>query len=237
MAAPPAKNTPKDVQVMQAVLKDIGVSDYEPRVVNQMLEFAYRYVTDVLDDAKVYAGHSGKKTIDGDDVRLAVQCKMDHSFTSPPPRDLLMEVARHKNSQSLPLIKKYTGPRLPPDRYCLSSTNYRMKSKKPRLHITPGGLTSLGGGSRTPQGLVQTLTPGSRIQGKPRLTTNLSTGQLSLVTMGVTRPTVTVVSKPSTPIATTVTIPKPSFQISAGPSSILSNMKRKREENDDYDKP
>jgi hypothetical protein len=46
------------------------------------------YVTDVLDDAKVYAGHAGKKTIDGDDVRLAVQCKMDHSFTSPPPRDV-----------------------------------------------------------------------------------------------------------------------------------------------------
>jgi hypothetical protein len=56
---------------------------------------------------------------------------------------------------------------------------------------------------------------GSRIQGKSRLT-NLSAGQLSLVTMGVTRPTVTVVSKPSTPIATTVTIPKPTFQLSTG---------------------
>ena len=46
------------------------------------------YVTDVLDDAKVYSGHAGKKTIDTEDVRLAVQCKMDHSFTTPPPRDV-----------------------------------------------------------------------------------------------------------------------------------------------------
>ena len=41
-----------------------------------------------MDDAKVYSGHAGKKTIDTEDVRLAVQCKMDHSFTTPPPRDV-----------------------------------------------------------------------------------------------------------------------------------------------------
>ena len=35
-----------------------------------------------------------------------------------------------KNSQPLPLIKPYTGPKLPPDRYCLSSANYRLKSLK-----------------------------------------------------------------------------------------------------------
>lgn len=46
------------------------------------------YVTDVLDDSKVYSSHANKKTIDGDDVRLAIQCRMDHSFTTPPPRDV-----------------------------------------------------------------------------------------------------------------------------------------------------
>ena len=45
-------------------------------------------MTDVLDDAKVYSSHAGKKSIDTEDVRLAVQCKMDHSFTTPPPRDV-----------------------------------------------------------------------------------------------------------------------------------------------------
>lgn len=40
----------------------------------------------------------------------------------------LLEVARQKNQTPLPLIKPYTGPRLPPDRYCLTAPNYRLKS-------------------------------------------------------------------------------------------------------------
>ncbi len=36
------KSTPKDAQVMAAILKEMGVTDYEPRVINQMLEFTYR---------------------------------------------------------------------------------------------------------------------------------------------------------------------------------------------------
>ena len=42
---------------------------------------------------------------------------------------LLMDVARHKNSVPLPLIKPFTGPKLPPDRYCLTAPNYRLKSQ------------------------------------------------------------------------------------------------------------
>ena len=46
------------------------------------------YVTDVLEDAKVYCSHANKKSLDAEDIKLAVQCRMDHSFTSPPPRDV-----------------------------------------------------------------------------------------------------------------------------------------------------
>lgn len=48
------------------------------------------YVADTLDDAKVYSNHASKKNIDGDDVKLAVQCRMDNAFTSPPPRDVII---------------------------------------------------------------------------------------------------------------------------------------------------
>ena len=30
-------------QVMISILKDMGINDFEPRVVNQMLEFSYRF--------------------------------------------------------------------------------------------------------------------------------------------------------------------------------------------------
>jgi Transcription initiation factor IID, 31kD subunit len=43
---------------------------------------------------------------------------------------LLMDVARHKNSIPLPLIKPFSGPKLPPDRYCLTAANYRLKAGK-----------------------------------------------------------------------------------------------------------
>jgi len=45
-------------------------------------------VTDILDDAKSYSVHASKKSIDIDDVKLSIQCKLDHSFTNPPPREV-----------------------------------------------------------------------------------------------------------------------------------------------------
>lgn len=101
------------LQVMVQILKDMGITEYEPRVVNQMLEFTYResrgcststchqmeafrplcfllsgYVTTIIEDAKIYATHAKKSTVDADDIKLAIQCRMDQSFTSPPPRDV-----------------------------------------------------------------------------------------------------------------------------------------------------
>ena len=38
------KCIPKDGQVMISILKDMGINDFEPRVVNQMLEFSYRWI-------------------------------------------------------------------------------------------------------------------------------------------------------------------------------------------------
>ena len=32
---------PRDAAVMESILKEMGVEDYEPNVINQMLEFSY----------------------------------------------------------------------------------------------------------------------------------------------------------------------------------------------------
>lgn len=52
---------PQDEMAMRSILKDMGITEYEPRVVQQMLEFAYRYTTEVLEEAKVYSNHAKKK--------------------------------------------------------------------------------------------------------------------------------------------------------------------------------
>jgi len=123
------KCIPKDGQVMISILKDMGINDFEPRVVNQMLEFSYRYVTNILEESKVYSQHAGKKQLDLDDVKLSVTMQAEQSFTAPPPRESLLELARVKNATQLPIPQNKLGLRLPPDRHCLTNTNYRLKGK------------------------------------------------------------------------------------------------------------
>jgi len=191
----PSKSSPKDAQVMSAILKDMGVLDSETRLINQMLEFTYRYVTDVLEDAKVYSNHANRKNIDAEDIKLAVQVKMDHSFTSPPPRDLLMEIARQKNSQPLPLIKPYQGPRLPPDRYCLSQPNYKLKTQK------------------KPRGVQYGLPMSQRLGINPQVK-NLASPNLGVVNKSMSQPTVAIINKPQV---------KPTVRINPGLSGIGSS--------------
>ncbi|CAD5115349.1 DgyrCDS4329 [Dimorphilus gyrociliatus] len=154
---------------MQAILQEMGVKDYEPRLVNIMLEFSYKYVSDVLDDAKAFSNHAGKKTIDTEDVKLAVQTRMDYSFSQPPPRDLLLTVAKQKNSQPLPVIKAYTGLKLPPDRFCLTAPNFKLKSEKkvrmvqPTLQriVPPGSLSVMQRGNNNSNVSTIRLVPSS----------------------------------------------------------------------------
>uniref|UniRef100_A0A1X7U1K9 Histone H2A/H2B/H3 domain-containing protein n=1 Tax=Amphimedon queenslandica TaxID=400682 RepID=A0A1X7U1K9_AMPQE len=47
----------------------------------------YRYIVNVLEDAKLYSEYANKTEIDESDVRLAIQNRLDHSFTAPPPRE------------------------------------------------------------------------------------------------------------------------------------------------------
>eukprot|EP01134_Creolimax_fragrantissima_P002849 CFRG2849T1 len=121
---------PKHVQVIQSILSSMGVENYEPRVVNQLLEFTYRYVSEVLENAKVYSEHSGKTKVDVDDVRLSIQSKVNFSFTAPPPREFQMDLAQKRNAQKLHDIPQRMGVRLPPERYCLSAMNYQVEVDK-----------------------------------------------------------------------------------------------------------
>lgn len=90
-----------------------------------------------MDDSRVYANHAKKKFIDLDDVRLAVKMQLERSFTNPPPRDVLLDVARAKNNIPLPFVKPNNGLRLPPDRYCLNATNYRLKNVTKKVAQKP----------------------------------------------------------------------------------------------------
>ncbi|XP_038631364.1 transcription initiation factor TFIID subunit 9 [Scyliorhinus canicula] len=251
MAAP--KSVPRDAQVMAQILKDMGITEYEPRVINQMLEFTYRYVTTILEDAKIYSSHAKKASVDADDVRLAIQCRMDHSFTSPPPRDFLLEIARQKNQNPLPLIKPYAGPRLPPDRYCLTAPNYKLKSLHKKVTSSAGRITV----PRLSVGTCVTSRPSTPTLGTPSSQTVAVTTKVGTpVSLAGQRFTVQIPSsqtnvKSATGISSTTSVQNvlinPSLigsknilittnMVSASGSTNETNpLKRKHEDDDDYD--
>ncbi|CAL8118772.1 unnamed protein product [Orchesella dallaii] len=153
------KQVPRDAAVMHAILKEMGVPLYEPRVVNQMLEFVYRYITNVVEEARVYSSYAKKKTVDNDDVKLAIKMLNDKSLSCVPPRELLLDIAKTKNTQPLPLLKSGSGLRLPPDRYCLTQTNYQLQFNKKAVTSSAAKpanirLSSSSGAFKTPLGVA-----------------------------------------------------------------------------------
>ncbi|KPJ12838.1 hypothetical protein RR48_10468 [Papilio machaon] len=223
------KHIPKDAQVIMSIMKEVGITDYEPRVVNQLLEFIFRYVTCILEDARAFANHSKKKTIDLDDVRLAVQLQLDKSFTSAPPREVLLELARTKNVNPLPLIKPHCGLRLPPDRYCLTACNYRLKVPTKKSITKP-----------PPTPVVKTMTTPKPLSSQQNVVVKRPSGAI----VNVSSSKANVVPKPLLKFTSgSKVVAKPAVRVTAGPSSQgplkmeidePGAQKRKRDD-DDYD--
>ncbi len=47
------------------------------------------YVTTILDDARAFSNHAGKKSVDADDIKIAIKSKVDYSFTNTPSKEVL----------------------------------------------------------------------------------------------------------------------------------------------------
>ncbi|RIB02825.1 transcription initiation factor IID, 31kD subunit-domain-containing protein [Gigaspora rosea] len=137
MTAQPSNNVqplqrdqvPRDSKVMELIIRSAGVSDFEPKVVQQLLEFTHRYTIDVIQDAAAYAEHTGKNDIDDDDIKLAIQGRINHSFIHPPQQEFLTQLAKEQNKEPLPQVPLRYGLRLPPERHCLTALNFKIISE------------------------------------------------------------------------------------------------------------
>ncbi|OIR57729.1 MAG: transcription initiation factor TFIID subunit 9B [Amphiamblys sp. WSBS2006] len=120
---------PTDAKIISFLLKANNVEECDPMVIQQLLEFSYRYATNTLIEAKKYAKHSGKDTLAPEDIRLAVQSNTSLRFTSPPSRDLLTNLAVKVNSKPLPLITN-EREKMPPKEKCLFNSEYTITGTK-----------------------------------------------------------------------------------------------------------
>ncbi|KAK4270953.1 hypothetical protein QN277_019717 [Acacia crassicarpa] len=120
------EDLPRDAKIVQSLLKSMGVEDYEPCAIHKFLVLWYRYVVEVLTDAQVCSKHASKTAIDCDDVRLTIQSKVNFSFSQPPPREVLLELAWSCNKMPLPKSLAGPGISLPLDKDTLISPNYQL---------------------------------------------------------------------------------------------------------------
>lgn len=215
------KAIPKDGQVIMAIIKEMGITDYDPKTIIQLTEFVYRYASTVLEDARGIGVISKKKIIDIEDVRTALQLSNESMFISTPPREVLTECSRIKNNVPLPSIKSHCGLRIPADRFCLTSTNYIINSNK--KSSKSNGVGAVAGG-------------GIKIVTKPTVSYIKRTTAPPLAKQTVTVP------KPLTNIMVPKTVPKPKIQIQQNNDSLPTvssmeienslDLKRKREDDE-----
>ncbi|KAI8886123.1 TFIID-31kDa-domain-containing protein [Backusella circina FSU 941] len=106
------------------ILQTLGVKSYDPKVMTELLDFAHQYTTNIFQDAVTYSQHASKDEVDLQDIQLAIQERVNTSFTAAPPKEFLSELAHERNKNALPLISEKYGVRLPSDKHCLTGINY-----------------------------------------------------------------------------------------------------------------
>ncbi|KAM0677232.1 Transcription initiation factor TFIID subunit 9 [Binucleata daphniae] len=124
---------PRDTKVISLILRSLGIEECEPKVILQILEFGYKYTTEVLQDAQIYAEYCDRKNIIAADVKLALQTKIGKHFVTPPPRQYMNEIASTVNSKPLIEYESDNMVRVPDAQKALFNLDYdvlSMNSKK-----------------------------------------------------------------------------------------------------------
>ncbi|KAE8396846.1 transcription initiation factor IID, 31kD subunit-domain-containing protein [Aspergillus pseudonomiae] len=109
---------PRDVRLIHMLLASLGVTSYQERVPLQLLDFAYRYTSGVLQDAvhlatEGYAGAVGEQagsargppevnTVSLPALRLSIASRLHYQFQTGLPKEFLMDVAAERNRVALP---------------------------------------------------------------------------------------------------------------------------------------
>ncbi|KAJ5945172.1 hypothetical protein N7516_005340 [Penicillium verrucosum] len=132
---------PRDVRLVHMLLASLGVTSYQDRVPLQLLDFAYRYTANVLQDSVHLATEGYAAATDGTAGAKGLRRRL--------PKEFLMEVASERNRIALPGVSRGFDPaagangavpaanqsvviggmRLPPERFCLTGMGWNMKEE------------------------------------------------------------------------------------------------------------
>lgn len=115
---------PRDARLIHMLLASLGVTAYQERVPLQLMDFAYRYTSSVLQDAvhlatEGYAGATGNpgepgattsgprgplevNTVTLPALRLSIASRLHYQFQPGLPKEFLMDIAAERNRIALP---------------------------------------------------------------------------------------------------------------------------------------
>lgn len=121
---------PRDAKIVSVILRSLGIEECEPKVIVQLLEFAYKYSCDILEDASMYAQYCERGTITLKDMKLAMQTKVGKHFLPAPPRNFLQANAELVNSKPLSSPDTENLLRVPTFSNGLYSPEYTVEQKE-----------------------------------------------------------------------------------------------------------
>ena len=130
-------STPNDAAALRTLLRSMGVDNYEPRVLHQLLEYMHSYCAEIFADSSLYAEHAGRPgQLECEDVQLSARLKAQASQSHAP---LLMEqMARSRNSKSIaaPTVPNIQLPNL---KLCLVEENWQLEPRVKRQATASNG--------------------------------------------------------------------------------------------------
>ncbi|KAJ5725363.1 uncharacterized protein N7483_006720 [Penicillium malachiteum] len=116
---------PRDVRLIHMLLASLGVTAYQDRVPLQLLDFAYRYTSNILQDSVHLAtegynaavgdasGNTGKNANSAEvngvslpALRLSIASRLHYQFQTGLPKEFLMDVAAERNRTALPGVAR-----------------------------------------------------------------------------------------------------------------------------------
>jgi transcription initiation factor TFIID subunit 9B len=115
---------PLDANEVRALLRSMGIDDYEPRVLQQLLEFMQQYTAEIFADSSHYAEHAGRAgQLECEDVQLSVRLRAAMSQPTAPQLTEWMARARNREPLTAPTVPNV---QLPNPKLCLVEENWQL---------------------------------------------------------------------------------------------------------------
>lgn len=138
---------PRDARLLHMILANLGVAAYQERVPLQLMDFAYRYTSSILQDAlhlsseghgnqghnpgagRGAGSHNDMNSVTLSSLRLSIASRTHYQFNPSLPKEFYHEIAQERNRVALPSVSKDWGLRLPPEQYCLTGVGWGLKEE------------------------------------------------------------------------------------------------------------